>query len=179
MKNNFQKILLFLSSVFFIAVCLAFVFLYQKINKDNQKIELNTKIWQEEARRRDEIRSLDASLQKIADDRALLETHFAKSSNIVPFLDTIEKLAPKVNASAEVKSVDAVADKTKLIVGLKALGSFEALYKFLNLLENSPYEIEFLSLDIHKLEAGEPADKNAKGARWEAVFKIKLLSFIP
>jgi hypothetical protein len=44
------------------------------------------------------------------------------------------------------------------------------------LLENSPYELDFLSVDFHK-SSGDT--KNKKDARWEAVFKMQLLSFIP
>ena len=36
-------------------------------------------------------------------------------------------------------------------MAIKASGSFEALYKFLTLLENSPYELDFISMDIQKL----------------------------
>lgn len=178
MKNNFQKVPLFLSAIFFIFFCFAFVFLYREINNNNQKAEQDTINWQTEARRRDNIASLDRSLQKIANDKALLETHFAKSSDIVPFLDTIEKLAPEAGALAEIDSVDTLADNTGLMVGLKASGNFEAIYKFLTLLENSSYELDFLSMDMHKLATGTVPDKSVKNLKWEAVFKIQLLSFV-
>lgn len=178
MKNNFQKISLFLSAIFFIFSCFAFVFLYREINDNNQKVQQDLTTWTAEMRLREEIRSFDRSLQKIADDRIMLETHFAKSSDIVPFLDSIEKLAPRVGATARIDSVDALKDNTGLVVELKASGSFEAIYKFLTLLENSPYELDFLSMDIHKIIL-DVSDKNEKDSRWEAFLKIKLLSFVP
>ena len=178
MKNNFPKIPLILSAIFFVFFGFAFVFLYTKINDNNQKAEQGTIAWQTEALQRDEIKSLNHSIQMIADDRALLETHFAKSSDIVPFLDTIEKLAPEVGAKAEVSSVNTPADNG-LTVGLKASGSFEAIYKFLTLLENSPYELDFLSMDMHKLTGPSASGENIQNPGWEAVFKIQLLSFIP
>jgi len=167
MKNNFQKIPLLTSLIFFIFFCFAFIFLYREINNNNQKAEQNFTTWQIETRRRDDIRTLDRSLKESADDRAQLETHFAKSSDVVPFLDTIEKLAPKAGAKAQVDSVSTMANNTGLLVGLKVTGSFEAVYKFLSLLENSPYELDFLLVDIHKATS------------WEAIFKIQLLSFVP
>ncbi|KKS24035.1 MAG: hypothetical protein UU82_C0013G0003 [Candidatus Nomurabacteria bacterium GW2011_GWC2_41_8] len=118
-------------------------------------------------------------LQKIADSRILLETHFAKSSDVVPFLDTIEKLALEVGTKAEVNSVDILTDNTGLIVGLKASGSFEAIYKFLTLLENSPYELDFPSIDMHKLAVSGVSDENIQNLKWEATFRIQLLSFVP
>jgi hypothetical protein len=179
MKNNFKKIPLIASAILFILLSVAFIFLYRAINNNNQKALQDNITWQTEARRRDDIRSLDLSLQQIAPDSALLETHFAKSSDIVPFLDTIEKLAPEVGATASVDAVDTLTNKTGLIVGLTASGSFTAVYKFLTLLENSPYELNFLSMDIHNLAAPDALGKNVNNFKWEAVFKIQLLSFVP
>ena len=178
MKNNFQKISLILLAVFFVFFCFAFVFLYKKINSNNQKAEQDATTWQTETLRRDNIRSLDRLLQKIADSRILLETHFAKSSDVVPFLDTIEKLALEVGTKAEVNSVDILTDNTGLIVGLKASGSFEAIYKFLTLLENSPYELDFPSIDMHKLAVSGVSEENIQNLKWEAAFRIQLLSFV-
>jgi hypothetical protein len=66
-----------------------------------------------------------------------------------------------------------------LLVGVKVAGVFEAVYKFLTLLENSPYEIEFLSMDIHKTLVTDVAGKSVGGSTWEAILKIRLLTFIP
>ena len=179
MKNNFQKIPLFLSIIFFVFFCFAFVFLYQKINDNNQKAEEGMITWQTETFRREETRTLDRSLKQMVDDKTQLETHFAKSSDVVPFLDTIEKLASKAGTVAEINSVDTGINSVGLLVGLKTSGSFEAIYKFLTLLENSPYELEFLSMDVHKLAPEIASDKKIKNFKWEAIFKIQLLSFIP
>jgi hypothetical protein len=176
--NTFRKTPLLLSLIFFIFSCSAFIFLYKVINDKNQKIESDTIKWQEEASRREDIRKLNSSLEEITDNGAQLENHFAESSDIVPFLDTVEKLASEVGAKAEINSVNAGADNTQLVVELKASGSFGEIYKFLTLLENSSYELDFLSMDMNSLAALDVPSKNAKDANWEAVFKIQLLSFI-
>lgn len=179
MKNNFQKLPILFSLIFFLFLSFAFVFFYRTIDSINQKVESDMAVWQTEATRRDGIRSLDSSLQKIADNKVLLETHFAKSSDVVPFLDTIEKLASLSGIVAGIDSVGTSAENVGLVVGLKASGSFGNLYKFLTLLENSPYEINFLSMDLHKMTAANGSGKNIVGLPWKAVFKIQLLSFIP
>ncbi|MFA6520065.1 MAG: hypothetical protein WCT44_00470 [Candidatus Paceibacterota bacterium] len=173
MKNNFQKIPLITSAVFFIIVLSAFLMLYKLINDNNRKANEGRVAWQTETDRRNEIRTLDQTLLRIAPDKALLDTHFAKSSDVVPFLDTIEQLATRVGAKAEVSSVDMLSTGVGLVVGLKASGSFASLYKFLMLLENSPYELNFLSLDIRRNSVEEKG-----GVSWEAVFRIQLLSFV-
>ncbi len=177
MKNNFQKILLFISATLLIFFCFTFIFLYRKINNNNQKTQQDTISLQTETRRRDDVASLNQALQKIAPDRIFFENHFIKSSDIVPFLNLIEKLASEVGVSAQIDSVDTKIDNTELIVNLKVSGRFGALYKFLTLLENSPYIIDFISMDMRKLSSPIVLGKNIKDLNWEVVFKIQLLSF--
>jgi cell division protein FtsB len=189
MKNNFQKILLVLSVTLFAFSCFAFVFLYRKTNDNNQKAESVLTEWTNETYRRDDIMSLEHSLQKISDARTQLETHFAKSSDVVPFLDMIEKLAPKTGSLAQIDSVDTSGGSTGLIVGFSVSGSFDSIYKFITLLENSQYELEFLSMDIHSMTASNTSVDSGSAQskapvknavpKWQADFKIQLLSFIP
>jgi len=182
MKNYLKKIPLLLALLVFVFLFIAFIFLYGKINSNNQEAEQDATSWQTEASRREEIVSLRFLLQKIADNKTELESHFIKSANIVPFFDTIGKLATEAKVENEISSVDTGENNSGLIVGLKASGSFESVYKFLTLLENSPYELDFLSMDLHKLTTPDVPDKNknvVKIAKWEAVFRIQLLSFIP
>ena len=189
MKNNSQNIKLFLSTTIFIFFCVVFVLLYKEINNNNQKAEQGAVDFQTEMTRRNEITSLDNSLQENTDNKTKLEKHFTKSSDVVPFLDTIENLAPQTGAKAEIDSVDKGVASQGLIVGLRVSGSFANIYKFLQLLENSPYEIDFISMDLHTTTTDAPVvsvvipKKNAptatKSKSWEAIFKIQLLSFIP
>jgi hypothetical protein len=178
MKETLQKIFLAAAAILFLCCAAAFVFLYHNINSNNEKAQTDIRAWRAELDRRNDIRSLDRSLEGMKGDTARLQTHFAESSDVVPFLDTIEKLAPKAGAKAEVGSVIAGADNAALIVTLKASGSFESVYKFLTLLENSPYELDFISMDFHAI-LPDASQKGGRALGWEAVFKIQLLSFIP
>lgn len=181
MKNNFkkfQKVPLFLSIIFFLLSFFAFILLYKNIQNNNQIFEKAEAQWQMETSKKDEIESLNRSLKMLEKERALLDTHFIQSSDVVPFLDTVEKLAPQVNAKAEVTLVDISPDNISLSVGVKATGTFESLYKFLTLLENSPYQLEFTSMDIKKVDEGTVSSGNAQAGKWSAVFKIRLLSFV-
>ncbi|MBU0999319.1 hypothetical protein KKG24_03390 [Patescibacteria group bacterium] len=178
MKNNFQKILLFIFIILLVLFCLAFVFLYQKIGDNNQKGQQGAINLQIEEHRYDEIVSLNQMLQKIVPERALLEEHFIKSSDVVPFLNTVEKLAKEAGVSSQINSVD-VKDNMSLKVELRALGGFKAIYKFLILLEDSPYLLDFSSMNLHKLLSSSGSGKNESNLSWEVVFQIKLLSFIP
>lgn len=181
MKNNFQKFKktpLFLSITFFLFACFVFWFFYTEIQNNNETSEQSQITWQNEASRRDEIESLDHSLQTTEEERALLETHFIRSSDVVPLLDMIEKLAPESGAKAEVSLVDLLKDNIGLIVEMKVTGRFEAVYKFLMLLENSPYELDFISVDMQKSNEQDTSDKKNPFSLWSATLRVKLLSFI-
>lgn len=175
--KKFKKIPLLMSIIFLTFSCFIFVFFYKKLNDNKIIAQEMQQEWQTEAARRDEIKYLAKSLKAIEAERNLLESHFAQSSNIVPFLDTIEQLGILARAKSEVVSVDIPKDKNVLLIDVKASGSFEALYKFLTLLENSPYELDFTAVNIQRINIQTMADKKFIPAEWEAAFKIKLLSF--
>ncbi len=170
MKNKSQTPQIILSFVFFLVSLGGLMFFYSTIKSKQGISEQKFTEWQVEAARRDEIKSLESSIKKIEEEKAMLETHFAESSNPVPFLDTLEKLARSVNAENSVSAVDVAKDGKSLVVGMNASGSFESFYKFLTLLENSAYDMEFLSIDMQKDGASEN--------EWSAVIRIKLLTFI-
>lgn len=167
--QKFKKVPLIFSIIFLVISLLLFCFLYGQINNNSKISQVVEGTWQTEVNRQNEIKSLDKSIKMISPQITKLETHFAESSNVVPFLDMIEKLAPQVGAQAQVSLVNLSGDHTSLVVDTQVTGSFESIYKYLLLLENSVYEIEFTSVDIRKADA----------TSWSASFKIKLLSFVP
>ena len=169
MKTNFQKIPFLISIIFLLVFCYVFYFLYKEINKNIISTDDITVQWQDEANRHEETKTLSRGVKIVEKETATLEKHFARNSDVVPFLDTIEQLAPKVGANAETTSVDLSSDKLSLIVGLKVKGKFESIYKFLTLLENSPYELQFLSFSVSNIE---------KTTDWEATMQMRLISFI-
>jgi len=169
MQINYHKKALIFSIIFFAFCCFVFFFVYQKIDSINKNSDKVLTEWQTEASKRDDIKSLNKSIKDIEEQKISLETHFADSADVVLFLNTIEGLGTAVGAKAEVTLVDVSKDEANLIVEMKASGTFESVYKLLMLLENSPYELEFNSVDIQK---------SGDSKIWNASFKIKLLSFI-
>jgi len=174
-QKYFPKIPLVALILSFVLLGTMFVFLYGRINENNRNTQTKEAEWQREATRQNEIKTLDDFLKTTENERAQLETHFTKSSDIVPFLDAVEGLASKTGAKIEITSVDIPADDVGLLVGIKASGSFGSIYKFVTLLENFPYELEFTSMD---LQQGLVGDAGGGGTTWEAILKVKLLSFV-
>ncbi len=174
MQNNFPKTQLILSLLFLGLSLFAFLFLYKKINENNEMSEQILTNWQMEANRRRDIELFNSAIKIVEKEKVSLGSHFAQSSDIVPFLDTIEKLALEAGTKSEVVAVSISKDNTELIVELKASGSFDSIYKLLTLLENSPYELDFSLVDVRR----EESDMNIRTSKWNAFLRIKLLSFI-
>jgi Tfp pilus assembly protein PilN len=189
MKNSFKKFKkgpLIASLIFLLVVIFVFVLLHKKIQSNNQESSVKEAEIQTETSRKNEVKALKQLLGEIGEEKTSLDTHFIKSSDVAVFLDALENLAPRVNVKAEVTLVDVAADNTSLTVGMTAKGSFEALYKFITLLENSSYQLEFVSMQMNRI--GVVEETNAEGesvpgaggvVQWSANFKVKLLSFLP
>ncbi len=174
MKTNFPKVPFFLSIFFLIFSCCFFYLLYNKIEK-NYIIAKEANIeMQEKMSQLDELKDISRGIKTIEQETTELDKHFIPSSNLVPFLDTIEELALKVETTAETSFINISPDNLSLIVGLKAKGSFKSLYKFFTLLENSPYQLEFVSLDIFK----EITQSTTSTSSWETNIVLRLISFI-
>ena len=187
MQNNFPKVPFYSSLLALCILTTVFIFLYGQIKSNTVKSEQTMTEVEAHISKREEIRSLDSSLRAIQDDKTKLEQHFVASSDVVPFLDSVEAAAPKVDAHAQVISVDVAQDNSGLLVSLDVTGSFSGVYRFITILENFPYELEFESINM-KQEAGAPvaADPSGKtktpvvsSPKWEATVGLKLLSFTP
>ncbi len=179
MQNKSEKISLSISIIIFLLLGILFFFLYQKI-ENNIGISKQTQIsLQTEMEKRQEIKNFNDSFKSIAMDKTLFETHFVQSSNIVPFLNTIGQMASSVGTKLEVSSIEVAKDNTGLIMEMNNTGSFLQVYRFITLLENSPYELEFSSLDISTIPPSQTdKNKSTKGKVWQATLKMKLISFI-
>jgi hypothetical protein len=170
--KKFKKGPLVLALVVLILAVGAFVFVYGRIQANQKIIAAARERSEEEAQRQQELRALENLLGSVESKRQELQRHFVEASNVVPFLNDLEELARRAGAEPQVEDVELGQDVSALSSGLsaqiKARGTFEAVYKFLLLLENSPYELEVLSLDLSN-----------DGQEWQGEFIVKLLSFIP
>ncbi len=152
----------------------AFYFTYRIVQSNNQKAEGTATVTREEAAKRDEMRLLDRSLSAVRGDRVILNTHFAKSSDVVPFLNEIENSARAIGIVAEVENVNLLPSDAGLSVRVSADGSFRSLHTFITLLEQFPYIVEFTSLNIENVAIGT----TDKTTNWHAEMTLKLITFV-
>ncbi len=178
MQSSSSKKLLIVSSLFMIGSFAVFFLLYSRVNKSNANANQLSVDSQVEMAKIRSLDSLDNLVKKIDRERALLDTHFSHSRDIVPFLDMIDYLGVSAGVKSNVSTIDTLIDKSAVLVEVKATGSFNDIYKFLGLLENSSYELEIASMDLRR-EGTEEVEGKKVVPVWVASFKIKLISFVP
>lgn len=151
-------------------------FVFWQINVKNKEAISHIEETQTELDRRNKITSLNMEIKNLSKERESLNSHFANRSNIVPFLDDLQKLAFSAGANAEITAVDIDPKTNGLIVEMKSVGNFSSIYKLLSLLENSQYQISFSSVKI-LVKSVSDKDKKITKREWEGFFKLTLLSF--
>jgi len=176
MQSIFYKKSLIFSSLFLLVSVLALLFLLSSIRDNEIDYKVAQEKWQTENIRREGIKALTDFFKRIEPKKNMLDEHFIESTNVVPFLDTLEDLAKKVNVKLEVNSVNIEEKEPALLVEIKTSGSFGNIYKLVTLLENSPYSLVFVSANIKS--TGDPTlNKISQTPQWIATFQMKLLSF--
>jgi hypothetical protein len=178
MKYTFPKLAFLASIILLIFSCASFYILYNKINDNNDVSSTALSELQLESQKRSNLESLQRFIKDIDDDKENLDSHFIRSGDVVPFLNMVESLAPQVGAKSEVSAVNIGEDNKSLTVGIKATGSFESVYKFLKLLENSPYELQIVSMDLQRTSPLDTADVKVQQPEWSETIEVKLLSFV-
>lgn len=178
MKINQQIKYLIFSFIFFVLACASFWFLLRNIN-ENKKLSDEAEIaWQTESTRRYDLNSLERSLKDINKEVLMLDSHFIHTDDVVSFLNQVEYIGSLVGVKATIESVNSREGNTGtvLVLGVKTLGSFPATYKFLTLLENSPYEVKISEVSLNRQESFNLLISNPL---WNGSFTIELLSFVP
>lgn len=176
MKNHrkkFPKIPLIVSLLFFTVSFSAFLFLYQQVQKQKTEAETIRLEAQNKETQIENARLLTNFLEETASAQQELERHFVYQDDVVPLLRFIENIGFRVGGQAEVVGVEVTVDGQELFVESVVKGNFDAAYKFITLLENAPYKVEFLSVEMKTILG----DESSGG--WRGDIRMKVISFVP
>ena len=121
-----------------------------------------------------QLQNLKESFRKTEPERQELLSHFINSEGIVDFIENIEKTGRQAQVGLQFKFVNLREDG--LAMEFEALGSFNELFYFLNLLEQMPFRLQFEKIVIHK-DIPRTVQQRKKSDTWYAVFTLTLLSF--
>lgn len=91
-----------------------------------------------------------ATLSEIADDEAVVQSHFVSETGVVAFIDSLETRGRLLGATVSVLSVAAgkTASKPTLAFALSVKGTFDAVMRTVGAIEYAPYAISISSLSI-------------------------------
>lgn len=171
-KNKFINNPVILALGMLVVVLTAFVFLFKHIHTINTKaIEVQKQTRLSVAEKREARSLLDFSNENQVRIQEL-DKHFVKGTEVVAILQYVEDLAPRVGASAKVSAVDVTKDGQSLFIDMNISGSFDSVYKFVNLLEQASYILDIINLDIQAVQ-------KESGNTWSGNIKVKVISFIP
>lgn len=153
------RLILVASFLLFIAFGVAYGYIYFTI----QNISYKTQGLAEEvsmlSAQEATVGVLKSSLASTKEKQTTIHSFFVDSTNIVPFLETIEGYGTNANVSVKFVNVAINPSPASLNVSLTAVGSFPALYHFLALLEAAPYELGINTATIQSVPSTQVATK--------------------
>ena len=171
-------------NIFFI---IAALFLFVTIRTKNRSISSKQNSIESILKADDQLVVLQSSLEETKKDRAKLETFLVDKETIATFLEYIEALGKTAGVKASVASLSedtrfpvSGSEVPVLRLVLNASGSWQAVYRYLNLLQNLPYREEISSVTLrNETGATYGADGKVIDAKknhtWNGTFELAIL----
>jgi Tfp pilus assembly protein PilO len=177
-KTNTKKILTVVIIIFvlvFLFDALYFSFL------DNKALEVFNlhKIFYGEYSQNHTAANLEEKLADLDSKELLISGLFLPEEKIVNFIDELETIGTNNNVVVEIKNVDAsgLVDKetnkkktyADLSITMNAVGDWNSIYKFANLMENLPYYSNVESINL-------TSGTEERSDYWNAEINIKVIT---
>jgi hypothetical protein len=117
----------------------------------------------------DRAREARTQLASIAGDEATIRGHFVAASDIVGFLETLEKTGSSLGSQVEVVSVgEENGARPTLALSLRISGGFDAVVRTLGAIEYAPYDVELTRMALNAGGGGEA------GTQWVAEVQLQV-----
>ncbi len=123
---------------------------------------------------------LKKNLANAKDKEQILLAHFAEADNSVPFFNTIEGYGKSTGVAVKFDTASIPKDATRFDVTISFKGSFSGVYRFLSLLEASPYEIRIINTQLQANLIDVPVSKKTSipQVQWGGTISLSLLSVV-
>jgi hypothetical protein len=184
MKKNLPKPFrittqyLFSTIILFVLVTGIYVYLFHTIKKlGEHSATLFAEVTALEVQE-SEIGQLRKNVQATDENLKQLTLHFINTGDIVPFLETVEGYGRTLHVVTKFDSVVVEKSPNRVTLSLSANGTFTDVYRFIALLESSPYELTFTNVNLQSTDGGTQDKKLATGI-WNAHITLSVLSVIP
>ncbi|GEM_PF-1753551 len=171
------QIVLIVLAILNIVAIFGYGFMFYKISTEKSRTAETLSLLKSEVKKESTLRFLAETLDKTTIERGKIDRYFVDIKGSAVFLERLQFFGKQAGVSVRLENVD-IEDKTVLRVNLATNGGFGETYKFLELLENTPYAIEVKSININKVRVSLDDKKNTSPNNWSGVFTIRLLSFV-
>ena len=149
-------------------------FAFSNILKESKYIASVRSDIEASERRLNNMRSLNALLKNIENEREKVSSVFLNQKNVVKLVEELEFLSQKAGVDFAMSAIDlpAQAESKKPIFRFQIKGSFRDLFHYLVLLEDLFYRIEFENVQFSEIPKGPKSQQ-----LWQADFELTLLSY--
>jgi Tfp pilus assembly protein PilO len=123
--------------------------------------------------RRDNIEAFKKTITETADKRAMLEAFFLTPDNVPDFISNIEEWGTKLGLKATLSGLRE-DDTQTLSFSVQADGTFDQITRFMELLQNMPYDVHLDKVSLINQVEGE----KTSGKVWHSTFDIRITSYV-
>lgn len=119
-------------------------------------------------------------LANAKDRQDVLLEHFVDKENVVPFFTTIESYGKSSGVSVKFDTASSARDVNRFDIALSIKGPYTGVYKFLRLLEATPYEIVVNTIQLQSGYVEVPVSKTkiVTQVEWTGTVSLSLMSVL-
>lgn len=180
-KNNFIGTVFILIFVILGATA-GCSFLFFKAHSERKSIIELKKIILQNNKKSEENKILADTLSRLKKEKEIIDTVFLKEEDFVRLIKSLESIGDNSGVVLKISSIlSSAGEETKPKISFVAKGSFEQIFRYMNMLENLPYLVIIDTVSLQNIQDAKdkPDDskKSAVSREWQALFNLRLESY--
>lgn len=175
-KNNF--ITTVIVSVFIVLTAVSGVFfLFLKVLSERDSVTELKKTILQNNKKSEENKILTDAIDRLKKEKETISAIFLKEEDFVRLIKSLESAGEASGVSLKINSISPtdIDKKTNPQVSFTAKGSFERIFRYMNMLENIPYLTTIENVALQNIQ--DAKDKSLSGRGWQALFNLRLESY--
>lgn len=181
-KNNFIATVLVLVFVIFIATAGCSFLFFKAYSERKSIIELKKTILQNN-KKGEENKILADMFNHLNKEKEIVSSVFIKEEDFVRLIKNLESTGIVAGVALKINSIlpANINKKTNPQISLTAKGSFEQIFRYMNMLENLPYLVIIDNVSLQNIQDAkdklEDFKKPPTNREWQALFNLRLESY--
>jgi hypothetical protein len=180
MQTNIRKhnIIIAVMSLLIVVFLFAWYILYMRMEQVGASISASMQAQMAAEVHAEQMKNMTVSLDTVSADAAMINAYIVPPDGEVTFIERVEALAKALGLSIKVNTVGlsqasdlSAAGLEYLNLKLSVTGPWQAVFDFLSMTENLPYDVTVSQSDIASV-----SDGTVKGPRqWQGDFQIGVI----